>query len=193
MVSIDDMNLPGMGKEKYDLHHFKKVLGFAKGILLAAQDELEKHNIETLYEGKNSEDEASSIIKIVHLLEHKLRKMIREQPSDEKDVQNIVEKLLIASDTEYKREFPVISYSSKNYIPDFSFSRISLALEIKICNRKGREKELIKEINDDIMAYSKVFSNLLFLIYDLGLIRDVELFSREFEKDNSVLVKVIKH
>lgn len=192
-VSIYEMDEIDLGQAKYDRHQLKKSIQFAEGILLAAKDNLTKHNIDDLYEGKNTSDEASSIIKIVHLLEHKLRKMIREQPQNEKLIRDTVENLLIASDTDYKREYPSISYSSKQYVPDFSFPKQSLALEIKICNRVNREKEIIKEINDDIMAYKLEFSNLLFLIYDLGFIRDVDLFSSEFEKDNSVLVKVIKH
>ena len=142
---------------------------------------------------KNTRDEASSIIKIINLFEHKLRKVIRDIPNNERDIQNAVETLLVATDIEHNREFPTITYSSKKYIPDFSFAKLSMALEIKICNRKGREKELIAEINDDIMAYSKEFTNLFFLIYDIGLIRDIDLLTSEFEKKESVVIKVIKH
>jgi len=193
IVSIYEMDEPEMGQERYDRHQFEKSIKFAEGIFLAAKDELTKHNIEDLYQGKNTSDEASSIIKIINLFEHKLRKIVRDVPTNERDIQNAVENLLVASDIEYKREFPTISYSSKKYIPDFSFIKLSMALEIKICNRKEKEKELITEINDDIMAYSKEFTNLFFLVYDVGLIRDVDLFTSEFEKRDSVFLKVIKH
>jgi len=193
VITIYEMDEPEMGQERYDSHQFEKSIKFAEGIFLAAKDELNKHNIEDLYQGKNSSDEASSIIKIINLFEHKLRKIIRDIPNNERDIQNSVETLLLSSDIEYKREFPTIMYSSKKYIPDFSFPNLLMALEIKLCNRKEKEKELIAEINDDIMAYSKEFSNLFFLVYDISLIRDVDLFTSEFEKKDSVFVKVIKH
>lgn len=193
IVSIHEVDEPEMGQERYDRHQFEKSIKFAEGIFLGAKDELNKHNIEDLYQGKNSSDEASSIIRIINLFEHKLRKIIRDIPNNERDIQNAVEDLLVASDIEHKREFPTITYSSKKYIPDFSFPKLSMALETKICNRKEKEKELIAEINDDIMAYSQEFSNLFFLIYDVGLIRDVDLFTSEFEKRDSVFIKVIKH
>ena len=193
MVSIYEVEEPGMGQDRYDRHQFEKAIKFTEGIFLGAKDELSKHNIDDLYQGKNTRDEASSIIKIINLFEHKLRKVIRDIPNNERDIQNAVETLLVATDIEHNREFPTITYSSKKYIPDFSFAKLSMALEIKICNRKGREKELIAEINDDIMAYSKEFTNLFFLIYDIGLIRDIDLLTSEFEKKESVVIKVIKH
>lgn len=193
IVSIYEMEEIDMGQAKYDSFQFKKSIKFIKGVLLAALDELKNSKIEEVYDGKNTSDEASMILKIINILERKLRKIIRNSPTTEKEIQDSVENLLIASDIIYKREFPSISYSSKKYIPDFSFSKQSLVLEIKFCNRQTREKELIAEINDDIMAYKQDFSNLLFLIYDIGFIRDVNLFASEFEKDESVLLRIIKH
>ncbi len=166
LVSIDEMDEIDLGQAKYDKHQFKKSIQIAEGILLAAKDKLTKYNMDDLYEGKNTSDETSSIIKIVHLLEHKLGKIVREQPQNEKFIQDTVETLLIASDIYYKREYPSISYSSKQYVPDFSFPRLSLALEIKICKRNNREKEIIQEINGDILAYKLKFSNLLFVLYE---------------------------
>ena len=91
------------------------------------------------------------------------------------------------------RETDSIEYSSKTYIPDFSLSRIDLALEVKLAVRQGREKEIIGEINDDILAYKTNYGNLLFVVYDAGLIRDVDRFSSQFEQHDGVLVRVIKH
>jgi hypothetical protein len=192
-VNVYEMSEIDMGQAKYDRYQFESAIVFAEGILLAALDELKDKKIEQLYDGKDTSQEASEILKIINLIEHKLRKIIREIPNNEKEVQNSVESLLIATDIEHQREFPVINYSSKNYIPDFSFIKQSLVVEIKFCNRKGREKELIAEINDDIMAYQQEFSNLIFLIYDLGHIRDIDAFSAEFEKKGSIFIKIIKH
>ena len=92
---------------------------------------------------------------------------------------------------DFEREGPHIDYSSKAYIPDFSFNSIDLAVEIKLC--KTEEKTFIQQINDDILAYKTKFNNLLFIIYDLGVIRDVDTFKQSFEETENVIVHVIKH
>ena len=78
-------------------------------------------------------------------------------------------------------------------LSDFSLSKISLAIEVKLCSRSGREKEVIAEINDDILAYQTKYQNLLFVVYDLGFIRDKDRFSRSFEEYENVTIRVVKH
>jgi hypothetical protein len=63
-----------------------------------------------------------------------------------------------------------VPYSTKRYIPDFTFDSLGLAVEIKLCNRPGREKEIIDEINSDIVGYQSSYERILFVIYDLGFI-----------------------
>ncbi len=63
---------------------------------------------------------------------------------------------------------------------------------------RGQERsippeEIIAEINDDILAYRTKYGNLLFVVYDLGFIRDVDLFAAHFEESQGVMVRVIKH
>ena len=101
--------------------------------------------------------------------------------------------MLIGADVKYSRESEHIEFSSKSYIPDFTFSRIDLALEVKLCNRVGREKEIISEINDDILAYQTKYSNILFVIYDNGFIRDIDRFKQDIEKSQKVVLLIIKH
>jgi hypothetical protein len=62
-----------------------------------------------------------------------------------------------------------------------------------LCNRKDREKEIIAEINDDILAYKRKYGNLLFIVYDTGYIRDVDRFTGNFEDQDGVMVRVVKH
>jgi hypothetical protein len=100
---------------------------------------------------------------------------------------------LIGADITYSRETESIEYSSKTYTPDFTMPKIDLAVDIKICNRSGREKEIIAEINDDILAYKKKYGNLFFIIYDIGHIRDIEKLAKQFEEIEGVIIKVIKH
>ena len=52
---------------------------------------------------------------------------------------------------------------------------------------------MVAEINDDILAYRTMSGNLLFVVYDVGYIRDVDLFSEAFEQHQNVIVRVVKH
>src|SRR5262249_41476518 len=177
------------------VHHqaYLNQLDTAKGILVAAHDELEVSELDNVYRGKDSAPESSTILRILHLAEHKLRKAIRTPPQREKEVQDAFETLLIVAEIDYSRETDSIEYSSKTYTPDFTFTRLDVALEIKLCNRSDREKEIIAEINDDILAYHQKYGNLLFIIYDIGLIRDIDRFSGHFEEQAGVIIRVVKH
>jgi hypothetical protein len=176
-------------------HHeaYLRDLESARGVLLAARDALTRSGIDAVYEGKDTAPEASGIVKVLSLAERKLRKVIRIVPEKERDVQDAMENLLIGADIPFQREGPSIEYSSKKYIPDFAFERLDLVLEAKLCNKADREKALIAEINDDILAYRTRFGNVVFLVYDTGFIRDVDRFAAAFESTENVIVRVIKH
>lgn len=174
-------------------HAYVEQLEAAKGLLKAAASDLKLRGIEGVYEGKSTAPESSAIIKLLSLTEHKLRRTIRNEPTIEREVQDAVENLFIASDLDYAREVDRIEYSSKSYVPDFTLRRLDLAVEIKLCNTGKREKEIIAEINDDILAYKQQFGNLLFVVYDIGQIRDVERFRKHFEQQEQVVVQVVKH
>jgi hypothetical protein len=166
----------------------------AKGILQAAVDHLERvDDIAVVYEGKDTAPEASAILKIINLAERKLRKALRERPSRESEVQDAFENLLIGADISYKREKERIEYSSKTYTPDFTFPRLELALDLKFCGSDSAEPRLIKEINDYILAFQTKYANLIFVVYDLGFVRDIDLFAGSFEQHQGVIVRVIKH
>ena len=110
-----------------------------------------------------------------------------------REIQDKFEDLLVAKDIDYLREQEKIVYSSKTYHPDFSFAPIGAVLEIKLCDKKEREKEIISEINDDILAYRTKYPNIIFVVYDLGFIRDIDRFKEDIESEDAVVVKVIKH
>jgi hypothetical protein len=175
-------------------HHsaYLEQLESARGLLLDACDALIEENPETLYRAKNSPGEASLILKIITLAERRLRKATRDTPSCEKDVQDTFETLLLGADIPYSREAGTVEFGLKMYRPDFTVDTISMAIEIKFCNRNERPKELLAELNDDLRAYSTRWSNILFVIYDTGHIRDVERFIEPFESDQ-VVVRVVKH
>lgn len=188
----ESMN-PQLGIERVNREAYLQQLESARGLLLAAKDELESSNLESVYKGKDSGPEASIILKIINLAEYKLRKVIRSIPESEDEIQNAFEGLLVGGDLSYSRETESIEYSSKTYTPDFTIKKSDLAIELKLCHRDGREKEIIAEINDDILAYQTKYGNLIFIIYDLGLIRDVDRFIGNFEENQGVVVKVVKH
>jgi hypothetical protein len=176
-------------------HHeyFLPQLESAKGLLLGAANYLQERELSDVYSAKDTGPETSLILKILHLAEHQLRKVIRDQPQRESKVQNAFESLLIGADIPYGREVERIEYSSKTYTPDFSLPKISLVIEVKLCGRTEREKEIIAEINDDILAYQTKYTNLLFIVYDSGYIRDIDRFCSSFGEQGNVTIKVVKH
>lgn len=185
---------PAVAIERKHQEAYEEQLESARGLLLAAADHLERADLDDVYEGKDTPPESSVIVKVINLAEHKLRKAIYDSPGQERDVQNAFESLLVGADLPYSRESERIEYSSKTYAPDFTIPKIDLAIEIKLCNRSGREKEVIAEINDDILAYQTKYGNLLFIVYDVGgFIRDTERFTSSFEENQNVVVRVVKH
>jgi len=172
---------------------YQAQLDSANGLLLAAADHLERAGLTSVYEGKDTAPESSLIVKVLSLAEHKLRKVVRAKPQEERAVQDAFENILVGADIPYSKETERIEYSSKTYTPDFTISKIDLAIELKLCNREGREKEIIAEINDDILAYQTKYGNVLFVVYDCGLIRDTERFINSFENHANVVVRVVKH
>jgi hypothetical protein len=129
---------------------------------------------------------------VIDFLNANLRPSIFEDPKNEKELQNIVEVMLRAREYEYRRESIRIPYSSKMYIPDFTFEVLHLALEMKLCNSRDRVREMIDEINGDIPAYQTRYENIIFAIYDLGHIRDVAEFKGSIERNPNVYVVIVK-
>lgn len=151
--------------------------------------------IDNVYEGKSPSNQSNDIVKILSLIDTKLRKTIRNEPKKEKEVTDALENLFIGADLdeEFTREKETITYSSKAYIPDFVFKKISTIVETKLCTSSTKEKEIISEINDDIVAYKTQYSNIIFVVYDLGIIRDQDKFRDSLEANENVIIKVIKH
>ena len=189
MGSLD----PASAMEDKHQQAYQSDLDTARGLLLAAADELGDSEVADVYRGKDTGPESSAIVKVINLAEHKLRKVFREKPQNEAGVQNAFESLLLGADLAYSRETERIEYSSKTYTPDFTMPRLDLAIEVKFCGRHGREKEIIAEINDDVLAYETKYGNLLFIVYDMGFIRDTDRFSASFEEHQNVVIRVVKH
>lgn len=132
-----------------------------------------------------------------HFFEANLRRAIFDAPSSEREVQNAVEQLLIGrglvKGQDYDREVGRVKVSIKEVVPDFVLPKLSLAIEIKFARTNSKAKAIVDEINADIQAYGRVYSHVLFVVYDLGTIRDVLEFTRDLEAIEGVDVIVVKH
>ena len=127
----------------------------------------------------------------------RLRSAIFRAPDLEREVQDAVEQLLIGrgmqKGQDYDREVGRVKVSAKEVVPDFIVPPLSLAIEVKLVKTHARVREVVDEINADIASYSKGYRQLLFLVYDLGHIRDEVEFRHDLEKAGNVDVLVIKH
>lgn len=137
-------------------------------------------------------DTEQRIQSISELIKAHLRPSIFKDPCKEREIQDTLETLFHVRDLPYLREKDHIKYSSKTYVPDFTFESLNLVVEAKLCNRDGREREIIDEVNADILAYKTKYESIIFIIYDLGFIRDVAQFSADIEKNPNVDAIVIK-
>lgn len=116
-----------------------------------------------------------------NFFEANLRRAIFEVPTQEKEVQNAVEQLLIGrgftKGIDYDREVGRVKVSIKEVVPDFILSKLSFAIEVKLAKTDSKARAIVDEINADIQAYGRAYSHLLFIVYDLGTIRDVLEFT----------------
>ena len=134
---------------------------------------------------------------LTDFFQSRLRPAMLEQPDNEKDVQDTVERLLIGRGLQkgqgYDRETGRVKVSSKETIPDFVLPPLDEAVEVKLVKDRRRIGAVIDEINADIAAYSKTYVHLLFIVYDLGQIQDEIEFRHDLEINANVQVIVVKH
>jgi hypothetical protein len=129
---------------------------------------------------------------ILDLIDANLRPAIFHDPEREVEVQNALEVILRARALDYRREKVTIEYSSKRFVPDFTFEPLDLAVEVKLCKSAEKEKAIVDEINADIPAYQTRYRHIIFVVYDLGFIRDVSQFRSGIESNPDVYVLVVK-
>jgi len=161
---------------------------------MKSQLEMAIEEIKIQVEKGLDEDE---IINLKSFLKSNLRRAIFDEPQSEQKIQDTIEQLLIekglSKGIDYDREKGRVQVSIKECIPDFIFHKLDLSLEVKLCKDKNKSKRLVDEINADIKAYSKKFSNLLFLVYDFGIIRDEDEFKKDLDNKENISVIIIKH
>jgi len=179
--------------DKLNYEAYLSDLEIARGLLQAGIDVIRRKGIKSVYETGDPVKESNLIIHILQMIQSQLRKSIRDKPNNEKMIQDSLETIFNVKEFDFLREKEHIEYSSKAYVPDFTFPSISTIVEVKLCNSQRREKDIISEINDDILAYGTKYSNLIFIVYDIGVIRDKDMFRGSFSKHSNVIVEVIKH
>ena len=127
----------------------------------------------------------------------RLRSAMLKKPELEVEVQDVIEQLLIGrgllKGQDYDREVGRVKVSAKEVVPDFILPLLSLVLEVKLTKTNERVAQVVDEINADIASYSKKYNHLLFVVYDLGHIRDEMEFRRDLERELRAAVLVIKH
>jgi len=140
---------------------------------------------------------SASISEIQDLLVANLRKVIFRRPESEIEVQNAIESLLVGrgyqKPIDYDRETGRVKFSGKEFVPDFVFKSFDLALEIKLVRAKQQVSACVEEMSADSTAYLSAYKNVLFCVYDLGEIRDVNEFQDGLQKEPGVRMCVIKH
>jgi len=141
-----------------------------------------------------AEDQTSSLRDFIQV---NLRKAIFVIPDKELGVRNAIEALIVGrgleKGTDYDREAGRVKVSGKEFVPDFIFRNLKLCLEVKLSKSADKLRTIVDEINADIRAYSSVYERQLYVVYDLGTIRDEAEFKRDLENAPGVSVLVIKH
>ena len=141
-----------------------------------------------------ADDEYSNL---ENFIKNKLRSSIFQKPEKEIEVQNAIETLFVGKGwnkgVDYDRETGKFEFSGKEYIPDFIVPKLNLCIEVKLL-KEGRKSKIIEEINADITAYDKEYKRQLFVVYDLGVIRDEIEFKRDIENaKDDIKVIIVKH
>jgi len=130
-------------------------------------------------------------------IQSNLRKAVYVKPERELEIQNSIETLLLgrgmAKGREYDRETGRVKTSGKECIPDFIFPDLKLCLEVKLIASAERRGATVDEINADIRMYSKRYERQIYVVYDLGVIRDEAEFKRDLEDTSGVTVLIVKH
>ena len=133
---------------------------------------------------------------IADFLQSNLRRAMFKPPEREKDVQDVLEQLLIGRGMEkgvdYDREVGRVKVSAKEVIPDFIIPPLETALEVKLLKDRGSVGPMIDEINADIQSYLLGYKSIVFVVYDLGVLRDEVEFRRDLETTEGVKVIVVK-
>jgi hypothetical protein len=141
-----------------------------------------------------AEDETQ---KLKDFLQANLRRAVYTLPEREVEIQNSIESLLtgrgMAKGIDYDRETGRVKTSGKESVPDFIFDNLRLCLEVKLSKSKEESRSIVDQINADIRSYGTKYERQIYVVYDLGSIRDEAEFKKDIESAPGVSVVIIKH
>lgn len=173
------------------------------GNLVTTQQELyfetARTNLQILraYLENRVEPKQRQVTGIADFIQSTLRRATPATPNREREVQDTIEGLFIGRGMEkgvdYDREVGRVKVSSKEVIPDFILPPLETALEVKLLKDQAAIGRIVDEINADIRSYLQAYKAALFVVYDLGAIRDELEFRRDLETTDGVKVIVVKH
>jgi hypothetical protein len=152
--------------------------------------------LKSVLEGEigHAEDETHILTAFI---QNNLRKAVYGTPEKEVEIQNSIETLLVgrgmAKGLSYDRETGRVKTSGKECIPDFIFPDLKLSPEVKLITTAEKLKAIVDEMNADIRMYSKRYDRQLYVVYDLGMIRDETEFKHDLENALGVTVVIVKH
>ena len=184
-----------------DVYNLDNIPGNADTLAIQQKEFFESthanHSVLKAYLESKLDLKADEITNLTNFLQANLRKAVFRVPERESNVQDVIEQLLIGrgltKGIDYDRETGRVKVSIKEVIPDFIFPKWGLALEVKLSTDKDKSKAIVDQINADIKAYGKQYAFILFVVYDLGTIRDEVEFKQDLEMADSVAVIIVKH
>ena len=126
-------------------------------------------------------------------IEKALRIAFRDrEPRSESEVQHYIDVILCAAGYAFQKEGPTFVFSLKGYRPDYSSDLENLAIEVKLCKGVQDVRRVVEEMSADVLPYLKRFASVLFIVFDLGGVYDVDRFRSDFETSPKIRVLVIK-
>lgn len=189
------------GEPLYDIYDLDKVKHWADSLRpeqkmyfdeIIGNIAILRSTLENILDVKSEE-----ILNLKNFLVSNLRKAVLHEPEKEIDIQDSIEQIFIgkglSKGTDYDREVGRVKVSIKEYKPDFIFLKLDLALEVKFSKTTAKSKEIVDEINADITAYGKKYSQLLFVVYDMGTIRDEDEFKTDIDNKDNIQIVIVKH
>ena len=188
-----------------DVYEGHKVEHLLKGLYGSSYQEIielevSENKKQGIYTAINPEylSKRLSYMYVAELIEERFRTQFPKlPPSDEKEVQDHLQMFFDAQGykrgLDYVRERGRVLFSIKEYVPDFALVQSKTVIEVKLLKDGSKKSRMIEEMNADYSAYTKEYNNIIYLVYDLGFISNVEEFKRDFEAKGNVKVVIIKH
>jgi hypothetical protein len=115
------------------------------------------------------------------------------EPEHEREVQTALEIILNAIGLAFTRDMEGVPVGAKVFKPDFVVPSIDLAMEVKLARGNHGAADIQEEINADISAYRTRWKRLMFIVYDIGCVKDPHRLRSENQKLFGVSVIVVKH